>query len=145
MKSRITKTVALAALLASGAVGAANATEGWYGRVDVGRSTDGHMDFGDGDEVGLETEFSQPLGLGYGSCGSPFRLEGEVSHRYNDFGSGILEDGDVHAWAGMINGYWDLWRGERADVYIGAGVGGARFNSTAMVGGGEGYVGEEDT
>ena len=43
MKSRITKTVALAALMA-GTAGVANATEGWYGRADVGWSFDGEYE-----------------------------------------------------------------------------------------------------
>ncbi len=43
MNSRITKTMALAAMMA-GTAGGANATEGWYGRADVGYSLAGNMD-----------------------------------------------------------------------------------------------------
>ena len=104
MTSRITKTVALAALMASTA-GAAYATEGWYGRADVGYSTDGEIEFG-----GTEPTILRTIGpniwawatLGTTASG----LEGEISHRYNDFGENEgLADGNVHAWAAMLNGY----------------------------------------
>ena len=87
MKSRITKTVALAALMA-GAAGVANATEGWYGRADVGWSTDGEYDYdgtgfayADG-RASLESDWTQHLGLGY-AFQNGFRLEGELAHRFN--------------------------------------------------------------
>ena len=40
----LTKTAALAALMTLGATGVAQATEGWYGRVDFGYSVDGELD-----------------------------------------------------------------------------------------------------
>jgi outer membrane protein OmpA-like peptidoglycan-associated protein len=142
MTSRITKTVALAALMA-GAAGTAYATEGWYGRADIGYSTtDGNMSFDD-EEFNFDNNWSQHLGLGYGF--GAFRLEGEISHRYNNFGEDQgLVDGNVHAWAAMLNGYWDLWRGERADIYLGAGVGGARLNASANNGVDQ-WFNDEDT
>ena len=42
MAKNLKRTLALAALMA-GATGVANATEGWYGRADVGYSTDGSV------------------------------------------------------------------------------------------------------
>ena len=69
MKSRITKTVALAALMA-GAAGVANATEGWYGRGDIGWSFDGEVEvdasptYSFGSST-LEHDWSEHLGLGY--------------------------------------------------------------------------------
>ena len=107
MKSRITKTVALAALMA-GASGVANATEGWYGRADVGYSTSGSFDI-DGAEFDLENDWSQHLGLGY-AFQNGFRADGEISHRYNDFGEDVLADGNAHVWAAMLNGYFDFNR-----------------------------------
>jgi opacity protein-like surface antigen len=135
MTSRITKTVALAALMASTA-GAAYATEGWYGRADVGYSTDGSVDFGSAGDYDLENDWSQHLGLGY-AWANGFRTEGELSHRYNDFGEDgtpPLADGNVHAWAAMLNGYYDFNRGGNIQPYIGLGVGAARLNLSAAGG-----------
>jgi outer membrane protein OmpA-like peptidoglycan-associated protein/outer membrane protein W len=145
MTSRITKTVALAALMASTA-GAAYATEGWYGRADVGYSTDGSVDFGSAGDYDLENDWSQHLGLGY-AWANGFRTEGELSHRYNDFGEDgtpPLADGNVHAWAAMLNGYYDFNRGGNIQPYIGLGVGAARLNLSAA-GGAVGAVNDEDT
>lgn len=132
MTSRITKTVALAALMASTA-GAAYATEGWYGRADAGYSIGGDIDFGGNNSYDLENDWSQHLGLGY-AFQNGFRLEGEISHRYNDFGDDAtppLTDGNVHAWATMLNGYYDFNRGGSVQPYIGLGVGAARLNVSA--------------
>ncbi len=143
MTSRITKTVALAALMASTA-GAAYATEGWYGRADVGYSVGGDIEFG-GTSYDLENDWSQHLGLGY-AWANGFRTEGELSHRYNDFGEEAtppLADGNVHAWAAMLNGYYDFNRGGAVQPYVGIGVGGARLNVSAA--GGFGSFQDEDT
>ena len=141
MTSRITKTVALAALMASTA-GAAYATEGWYGRADVGYSIGGDIEFG-GTSYDLENDWTQHLGLGY-AWQNGFRTEGEISHRYNDFGENEgLADGNVHAWAAMLNGYYDFNRGGSVQPYIGLGVGGARLNVSAV--GGFGSFADEDT
>jgi OOP family OmpA-OmpF porin len=133
MKSRITKTVALAALMA-GAAGVANATEGWYGRADVGWSWDGEFEvesdpaynFGD---TTLEHDWSQHLGIGY-AFSNGFRLEGEIAHRFNQLEPTPTIDlgGDVHAWSAMANLFYDFNRGGRLEPYIGVGVGGARLN-----------------
>jgi OOP family OmpA-OmpF porin len=131
MKSRITKTVALAAMMAAGAT-AAHATEGWYGRADVGYSTDGSVDLG-ADDLDLDNDWTQHLGLGY-ALQNNFRLEGELGHRFNNFGTGVLDDGDVHVWSGMLNGFYDFNRGGRIEPYIGAGIGAARLNLSAVAG-----------
>jgi OOP family OmpA-OmpF porin len=130
MKSRITKTVALAALMASGAT-VAQATEGWYGRADVGYSTDGNVDLGDGGEFDLENDWTTHLGLGY-AFQNNFRLEGELGHRFNNFGEDVgLDDGDVRVWSGMLNLFYDFNRGGRIEPYIGAGIGAARVEAVA--------------
>jgi outer membrane protein OmpA-like peptidoglycan-associated protein/outer membrane protein W len=130
MKSRITKTVALAALMASGAT-VAQATEGWYGRADVGYSTDGNVDFGDGESYDLENDWTTHLGLGY-AFQNNFRLEGELGHRFNNFGEDVgLDDGDVRVWSGMLNLFYDFNRGGRIEPYIGAGIGAARVEGVA--------------
>jgi OOP family OmpA-OmpF porin len=128
MTSRITKTVALAALMAS-AAGGAYATEGWYGRADVGYSTDGELDVGD-ESFDFETDWSQHLGIG-NAFANGFRLEGELSHRYNDFGEDEgLDDGNIHAWAAMLNGYYDFNRGGSIEPYVGLGVGAAKLDAS---------------
>jgi outer membrane protein OmpA-like peptidoglycan-associated protein len=146
MTSRITKTVALAALMASTA-GAAYATEGWYGRVDAGYSIDGDIDFGTATtDYDLENDWSEHLGLGY-AFDNGFRFEGELAHRYNDFGDDAtpaLSDGNVHAWSAMLNGYYDFNRGGNVQPYIGVGVGAARLNVSA-VGPSFGSLHDEDT
>ncbi len=142
MKSRITKTVALAALMATG-VTAAHATEGWYGRADVGYSTDGAVEFDGGDEFELENDWTQHLGLGY-AFQNGFRLEGELGHRFNNFGEDVLDDGDVRVWSAMLNGYYDFNRGGAIEPYIGLGVGAARLGIAATQHPTT-YVDEEDT
>lgn len=142
MKSRITKTVALAALMA-GTAGVANATEGWYGRADVGWSFDGTYDL---DSIGigfdLEPDWSQHLGLGY-AFQNGFRVEGELSHRFNQLEDhAVLADGDVHAWAAMANLFYDFNRGGALEPYIGVGAGAARINGYAS-GGASGVDGED--
>lgn len=136
MKSRITKTVALAALMA-GAAGVANATEGWYGRADAGWSFDGEYDvdstgwaYGDNGTSGLENDWTQHLGLGY-AFQNGFRFEGELGHRFNqlDTADDLDGGGDVHAWSAMANIFYDFNRGGGIEPYIGIGVGAARLNA----------------
>ncbi|HYD89239.1 MAG TPA: outer membrane beta-barrel protein [Vitreimonas sp.] len=133
MKSRITKTVALAALMA-GTAGVANATEGWYGRADIGWSFDGTVESDDlGGEVTLEHDWTEHLGLGY-AFGGGFRLEGELGHRFNQLDEDVVLDGDLHAWSAMANLFYDFNRGGALEPYIGAGVGAARLNGSATDG-----------
>ncbi len=135
MKSRITKTVALAALMA-GSAGVANATEGWYGRADAGWSIDGTHDIEAAAVEGdLESDWTQHLGLGY-AFQNGFRLEGELSHRFNqtEFEGFPLVDSDVHVWGAMANLFYDFNRGGAAQPYLGVGAGAARVNSRTVSG-----------
>jgi opacity protein-like surface antigen len=130
MANKLKRTLALAALMA-GASGVAHATEGWYGRADVGYSTDGSVDFDGSDDFDLENDWTQHLGLGY-AFQNNFRLEGELGHRFNNFGEDVgLDDGDVRVWSGMLNLFYDFNRGGRIEPYIGAGIGAARVEGVA--------------
>jgi len=143
MKSRITKTVALAALLA-GAGGVAHATEGWYGRADVGYMFQGSSDFSHASSFTLDhrNDWMESGGLGY-AFQNGFRLEGEISHRANRFDSGDLAhaglvSGSEQVWAAMANVYYDFNRGGGVEPYVGLGAGYARIREhiTASAGGG---------
>jgi len=138
MSKTLKTTLAMAALLA-GTTGVANATEGWYGRADVGYSFDGETDLGPsssgyawGDST-LEHDWSQHLGLGY-AFSNGFRLEGELGHRFNQIEPTPTIDagGDIHAWSAMANLFYDFNRGGQLEPYIGVGVGAARINLTAF-------------
>lgn len=140
MKSRITKTVALAALMA-GAAGVAHATEGWYGRADLGYSTGGEFDIGTGNGYSwgspdLEADMSQHIGLGYAFMNG-LRVEGEVGHRWNEMETIPSMDfgGDVHAWSAFLNVFYDFNRSSNVNPYIGVGVGGVRLNMNGNDGG----------
>jgi outer membrane protein OmpA-like peptidoglycan-associated protein len=135
MKSRITKTVALATLM-TGAVGVAHATEGWYGRADVGYLLEGDFTI-KGNHWGrpgdLQNDWSEHVGLGY-AFANGFRAEGEVAHRFNEIPQvpQIGQGGDVHSWAGMLNLYYDFNRGGLVEPYVGLGVGMSRQNANAF-------------
>jgi outer membrane protein OmpA-like peptidoglycan-associated protein len=131
MKSRITKTVALAALMA-GSAGVASATEGWYGRADVGYSVDGEIDLdttGASSSRDLESDWMGALGLGY-AFDNGFRVDGEVSTRFNNIEPvgrpGFF--GRANVWAAMLNGYYDFNREGSIQPYVGVGVGAARID-----------------
>src|SRR5687768_3500762 len=134
MKSKLKRAATLVALMgmASGAgAGAASATEGWYGRLDVGYSVDGELDLDQGGALGFEDDWMFSGGAGY-AFQNGFRLEGELSYRSNE-----LEDvpgADASAWAAMANVYYDFNRDGRFQPYIGVGVGGARIETSAVVG-----------
>ncbi|MES1159113.1 MAG: outer membrane protein, partial [Terricaulis silvestris] len=135
MKSRITQTVALAALM-TGVAGAAHATEGWYGRADVGYSLKGDFDVEDGTglyswgQPDLEKDWTEGVGLGY-AFSNGLRFEGEISHRFNQIERipSFDQGGDVHVWSAMFNGYYDFNKGGSIQPYIGGGVGSARVNA----------------
>ncbi|MBC7770544.1 MAG: outer membrane beta-barrel protein [Phycisphaerales bacterium] len=119
----------------------AHATEGWYGRADVGWSIDGELDgeFDDGINTGdfntdLEDGFLGAIGAGYG-FGNGFRLEGELSYRNNQWGPTNIPDppdgefqGDVNTWALMANLFYDFNRGGTFQPYLGVGAGGAKVD-----------------
>jgi len=126
---KLLKALALTAL-ASGAVGQAQAIDGWYGRVDVGYSIDGQVDLSafDGEEeisgtADLDNDWMADAGIGY-AFQNGFRLEGEIAYRTNDVGAPAT--GSVDAWSAMLNGFYDFNRGGSIQPYIGAGIGYAR-------------------
>ncbi|MEQ1490172.1 MAG: outer membrane beta-barrel protein [Terricaulis sp.] len=136
-QGKLKRTLALAAILAGATTGAAHATEGWYGRADIGWSFDGEVDMGNSTDnypwgsSTLEHDVSEHLGLGY-ALDNNFRLEGELGHRRNpmeDAGtSGVFNTGDINAWSAMANLFYDFNRGGKLEPYVGIGVGAARIN-----------------
>jgi outer membrane protein OmpA-like peptidoglycan-associated protein len=117
MKSKLTRTLALAVLMASSA-GVANATEGWYGRLDVGTSLDGEID-DSFTSYDIEDDFVASVGAGYGFSNG-FRLEGAIDRRENEI-TGL--GSSAESWAGMANLFYDFNRGGRFQPYVGAGIG----------------------
>ena len=133
MKSRITKTVALAALM-SGVGGVAHATEGWYVRADVGYSFDGELDVnGPGynydTPITFENDWSGFVGAGY-AFGNGFRLEAELGDRFNQFkrSDNLDQGGDGHAYSAMANLFYDFNHAGSVQPYIGVGAGAAHIN-----------------
>jgi OOP family OmpA-OmpF porin len=120
---KLLSTAALAAL-AAGVATNANATEGWYGRADVGYSVDGNFEFDTGAEYDLDEDWMASGGVGY-AFGPGFRVEGELSYRTNEasFSGGPPAGFEVNAWSLMANVYYDFNRGGRFEPYIGLGVG----------------------
>jgi outer membrane protein OmpA-like peptidoglycan-associated protein len=110
-------TIALAALLA-GLTTKAEATEGWYGRVDAGYSVDGQLTAFSSD-FDLDDDWMASGGFGYGFQNG-FRAEGELAYRSNEVD---LFSEDAEVWAGMANLYYDFNRGGRFQPYVGAGIG----------------------
>ena len=141
MTNKLKRTLALAALMTSvGGVGAANATDGWYGRADVGVSIDGQLDgdVADGNTTAafgpdLEDGWLGDAGIGYGFSNG-FRVEGELSYRNNSFEALAVDDpiddtvngGSVNTWGLMANLFYDFNRGGRIQPYLGVGAGAAR-------------------
>ena len=117
MLSNLKRTVALAALIAGMTVGAAHATEGWYGRIDAGASIEGEID--NGAAFDLDDGWMASLGAGYGFLNG-FRAEGALDYRTNEV-EGL--DVDADAWALMANLYYDFNRGGTLQPYLGLGAG----------------------
>ena len=118
MIENLKRTVALAALITAMEVGAAQADEGWYGRVDAGYSVDGEIELDD-TSFDLEDDWMADVGLGYGFANG-FRGEAELAYRNNEV-DGFDEDAQV--WSLMINAFYDFNRGGGIEPYIGAGIG----------------------
>jgi OOP family OmpA-OmpF porin len=140
MMKKMKTTLALAALM-SGAAGVAHATEGWYGRADVGYSFDGGLDgdIADGNDtaeysVDFDNNWMGALGLGY-AFQNGFRAEGELGYRYNDWGPESVTDPDLdlegyaRSWSAMANLFYDFNRGGGVEPYVGVGVGAARIGA----------------
>ncbi|MEQ1811997.1 MAG: outer membrane beta-barrel protein, partial [Terricaulis sp.] len=142
MTKKLKRTLALAALMTGvgGMASVANATEGWYGRADVGMSIDGQLDgeVADGNTTAsfgpdLEDGWLGDVGVGYG-FGNGFRIEGELSYRNNQFEAIAVDDpiddivngGTVNTWGLMANLFYDFNRGGRIQPYLGVGAGAAR-------------------
>jgi opacity protein-like surface antigen len=119
--------VLMTALVGNGSQ--ARASEGFYAGIQVGA-----VELED-----TETDSSKgEMKTGYvlsGSAGYDFghlRLEGEIAYRENDLGKTIISNtnadsnGDVSAFAFMVNGYFDLENRTAFTPYIGAGLGYAR-------------------
>lgn len=117
MIRKLRNTLLLALLASAGSVTVANATEGWYGRIDVGQSFESTVD--DGTEFDLEDDLMYSGGLGYAFSGG-WRLEGELSQRKNEIEAFSQ---DVDATTLMLNAYYDFNRGGRFEPYVGLGVG----------------------
>ncbi|MGE3302265.1 MAG: OmpA family protein [Hyphomonadaceae bacterium] len=135
MKKVLQSATALAAILI-GAPAAANAAEGWYGRADVGYTFDGGLlnttapspaAVSLAGDNNFDSDWSQHLGVGYSLSGG-FRLEGELSHRYNALETGTtVAGGGAHAWAAMFNAFYDFNSAGTIQPYLGLGVGVARI------------------
>jgi OOP family OmpA-OmpF porin len=154
MRKELKRSIALAALLSALGSGAANATEGWYGRIDAGYSVDGQLDGEVSDlssgpfDPDLDDDWMAGLGFGYGFQNG-FRAEGELSYRTNEWGpydqpspvDDTLE-GEAVAWAAMANLFYDFNRGGRLQPYVGVGVGGAQVDVSIDT---PGYSSADDT
>jgi len=135
MKSLLMRTIAAMALLA-GAHAPAQATEGWYGRLDAGYSVDGELEFNDaGDGIELENDWMASGGLGY-AFQNGFRAEGELAWRNNDLDEDVVDEGDVQVMSAMLNAYYDFNRGGRFEPYLGLGIGMAEVDTQLSAGGG---------
>lgn len=127
-----------AALLAGIAIslcGQAHASEGWYGRADIGHSTGGDMFFstsGGSVTIDMEDGWSQSVGGGY-AFSNGVRIEGEISRRANDLEPLVdnLDEGDITATAGTLNVFFDFNRDGRIQPYVGAGLGFANLDLDA--------------
>ncbi|MES1198647.1 MAG: outer membrane beta-barrel protein [Pseudomonadota bacterium] len=129
MKSRLLHTVACATLMAC-VSGVAHAGEGWYIRGDIGYTFDGGVSLNTGD-ANLEPDFNSFVGAGY-QWRNGVRLETELSHRFDDVKkhNGYI-DGDFHAWAAMVNAYYDFNRKGEIKPYVGFGMGVGRIVGSA--------------
>lgn len=125
MKKVLYGATALAALAV--ATPAAFATEGAYGRVDLGYTFEGELEsdavtaIGDQD---LDEDVIGAAGLGY-AFGNGFRLEGELSFRDNDIDVVGFPgyEGDISATSLMANLYYDFNKGGSIQPYLGIGAG----------------------
>jgi outer membrane protein OmpA-like peptidoglycan-associated protein/outer membrane protein W len=135
---KLLSAVGLAALLAAMATNA-SATEGWYGRADVGYGFNGEVDasVSDSDEfcddeicydlddssatLELDNGWMAAIGAGY-AFANGFRAEGELAYRSNDV-SDAFSSASIDATSAMANLFYDFHREGEVQPYIGAGVG----------------------
>ena len=127
--------VALALGFLSLEQGTASATQGWYGRVDIGYSTNAEWNFEQppastgviGGTYELDNALMMSGGVGYAFANS-VRVEGEISLRDNEFSRYPTSKTKVNA--AMANVYYDFNRGGRVEPYVGAGAGLASVSIT---------------
>jgi OOP family OmpA-OmpF porin len=137
MKRILQGATALAAVMVAAP---AFATEGWYGRLDAGYSFDGSNEINRSTFTtpnfktdSLDNDWFGSGGLGY-AFDNGFRLEGELSYRYNDIEAitGLnRRGGNAHASAALINGILDFDLGGGIEPYVGVGVGIGRVDANA--------------
>jgi outer membrane protein OmpA-like peptidoglycan-associated protein len=127
MKKKLMRTLALAALLSALGAGAAQATEGWYGRVDVGYSVDGHLEAFD-TEFDLDDDWMADAAIGYAFMNG-FRTDVELAYRNNEVD---IWASDAEVWSGMINLFYDFNRGGRFQPYLGVGAGYGRLDFESL-------------
>lgn len=142
MRNLYRKALALAAL-AVGVWGVrtheAEASEGWYGRIDAGYSVEGGLEDVSNGEADLpdaefDADWMVSAGAGY-AFANGFRLEAEYSYRDNDVGEDAFwRGGAVKATALMANLYRDFEVSERLRPYVGVGVGAAKVETKASGG-----------
>lgn len=144
---KLLSTLAVAALLA-GYAGGAQATEGWYGRADIGYSTNGEApvdtfydyyedkntgpqayqsEWFSGQVVDLDDGWMADAGLGY-AFENGFRAEAELAQRVNEIenSSFLFSSDNVYATSAMLNGFYDFNREGQISPYVGIGVGWAK-------------------
>ena len=134
MKKRLFTAVAVGAFLAAGP---AFADEGWYVRGAVGYGGPGDTDVSGGlnGEIQGEGNWREAAAIGY-EWADGFRLEGELSHRFNDTGAvGNHEDSvsDFQIWSLMANAIFDFNPDGSYHPYVGLGIGLAE-TSASMAG-----------
>jgi outer membrane protein OmpA-like peptidoglycan-associated protein len=125
---------ALAAALPFAAADAAD--KGFYVGVGVGANWVRDSDI-NGNGINVDAEFDTgwmgALSAGW-AYGNGVRAEIELGHRRNDVDSlsgTTAGTGDVTAWSGMLNVYYDLKTGTPFTPYLGAGIGAARASLEA--------------
>lgn len=133
LKSRSKNTVGGAVLVLAMAALAAPAqaedTEGPYVRIDGGYSVAGNGEIATTAPIGVNTKLDDGYlvsgAFGYATSAG-FRIEGEVSHRWNKLkpSTTLDRDGKVSATSLMLNGYFEFGGSDSmVRPYVGAGAG----------------------
>lgn len=140
--NRLHWSIAVSVFLLIGSSSTLNA-ENWY----VGGNIAGvYLDDSDIDNgVSGKAEFE----TGYGFSGvvghyfNPWRIEGEISYRENDYdkvgvdgGQKVNVGGSMKSLGVLVNGYYDFNLAEGISPFLKIGVGGARLDTDAVTGGG---------
>lgn len=112
---------AIALIMSAGA--SAHATEGWYGRFDVGYSVDGELEI-EGSEFDLDNNWMVSGAVGT-RLSNGLRVEGELAYRQNELED--VGDVEVEVVSLLANAIWDFNRGGRFQPYVGVGAGVGRL------------------